>query len=195
MKFPKCDPQDIDPYTTLQRLLRLEDRMSALETDVGENEVESVVQSDDVHKLKNMVDTHEMLISGNLLPSQPTYAAMVASGNNAAQRQVGTGGSLGDGTAGLFPRVGQGGNRPGRHNQSRTQLNQHQSYSVPSGDQTRPQSVGDPRSDDGGQWSIVGHNGRSQSRKPHRNQHKIQGCAQSQNIHGAPPPKREFFIS
>ncbi len=52
LKLPKCDPKDIDPYTTLQRLLKLEDRMSALETDVGENKVESVMQSDDVHKLK-----------------------------------------------------------------------------------------------------------------------------------------------
>ncbi len=90
--------------------------------------------------------------------------------------------------------MAQGGNRPGRHNQPRTQLNQHQSYSVPSCDQTSAQSVGDPRSDDGRQWNIVGHNGRPQSRKPHRNQHKILlGCAQSQNIRGAPPPKRDFF--
>ncbi len=165
--------------------------MSALETDVGEN----MMQSDDVHKLKNMVDTYEMLISGNLLPNQPTYAAMVASGNNAAQGKVGTVGYRGDCTAGLFPHVAQRDNRPGRHNQPRTQLNQHQLYSVPSGDQTRAQSVGDPRIDDGVQWSTVGHNHRHQSQKPHRNQHKIKGCAHSQNIHGAPPPKRDFFIS
>lgn len=212
LKLPKCDPKDIDPYTTLQRLLMLEDRVGALETDVGQNKAEAVMQCDDVRKLKQTVDTHETLISNNMLPSQPTYAALVASGPKPTQRHSDAAGPDGsksrpdsNGGNAVLPPTHRGVNVQ-HGNRGRTQSQSQQlwrtSQSAASSDAAGPQT-----SDGGGDqpWRIVGRNGKPHSGRQRmqgaaqgvstQGRQRIQGRAQSATVQGAPPPKRDFFVS
>ena len=46
-------------------------------------------------------------------------------------------------------------------------------------------------------WVCVGPDGKPVKQKSHKTtvRHKVRGCATSDLIRGAPPPKRDFFLS
>ncbi len=48
-----------------------------------------------------------------------------------------------------------------------------------------------------GQWTVIGKNGKAvPAKQPYpKKKQRIQGCGQSDIILGAPPPKRDYFIS
>ena len=88
--LPSCDPKDIDPFATLQRLIALESRVMALETSTGGLKAESTSYGDTLNKVSSTVSAHEAWIQGR--ESGPdsckqTYASVACTSNVGAAKQ------------------------------------------------------------------------------------------------------------
>ncbi len=79
LNVPHFDLKDLDPYVQLQRLILLEECIKALEDSQGENKGDLIRQGDTLKKVKQSVETHEVIICSGMLPKPPSYADMASS--------------------------------------------------------------------------------------------------------------------
>ena len=57
--LPKCDPKDLDPFSTLQKLIALEERVTFMESTAGETKAEVLSQMDAVKRLSVSVQSND----------------------------------------------------------------------------------------------------------------------------------------
>lgn len=213
LQLPRCDPKDIDPYATLHRLLMLEERVKSLETGVGDNKADLLMQNDNMTKMKQVIDTHELLLTTKLLPTSPSYADVT--GQNGIQNKPGKTQSKQlpkkvphppekvPHPPGKVPQPeDKDGPGPGATGGGDVPLPQTPVDTSNPKDKDEPSD--EPADDDGDRnvvnngdsgndkWKVVGRNGKPQ--KPFTRQ-KIRGSAQTDDVLGAPLPNRDFFVS
>jgi hypothetical protein len=193
--LPKCDPKDVDAYAILERLLAMEEKVRRIENGLNENVSEVMLSKEVLQKAVDTIKTHETLLTEKIDPTQPTFA-------NVLSRPGGYGGGR--------LRSGPGSNS-GKHNQATKYdgANQPRAEVVITGGVTTNQSMitGGTLSDDAparkgsrhSSWIKIGRDGKPESvsqSQPQLNKRRvIQGNAQSDTIRGAPPPRRDFFVS
>lgn len=233
-RLPKCDPKDIDPYATMQLLLAIDDRLKKVEDNMGEAMAKVIYQDDGLKSLKDTVETHELLLSTRMLPSDPTYKDMTDSlddghavswndhqsstkggqitGNcdNSDQQQVmkrneshesensngETSDEERDTESGNDPwiQVGKNGRPVPRRNDVREQRPRVRTSNVwGQRDQRKRISSSGHQPPQGRVPLGPRRSGPQQQMK--RQKYRVHGSHRSEVLEGAPPPRRDFFLS
>ena len=222
-RLPKCDPKDIDPYTAMQMIFSMEERIKTVEDNLSEARAHIINQEENLKCLSESVKTQEVIIT-NSLPSSPSYSDMVSAGIQNVRHKNDLS------TANSPPRKKS--NNPNRPRPTKKQAQGGgDTVGIPaevndSDDNTRPWTLvgknGKPEvydSDDNTRpWTLVGKNGKpardarkssiyqkqhnpnqggQQKRQPVRGRQrtKIHGSNNTCVVVGAPPPKRDYFLS
>ena len=94
-RLPKCDPEDIDPYTAQQLITVLRERVQHLQDNIGEAKTEIICNQDGLSHVKDSHDETETFIT-NLVEEQPSYAGVSSRNrrsrggerNNSSQREL-----------------------------------------------------------------------------------------------------------
>jgi hypothetical protein len=216
--LPKGDPKDLDSYALLQRLMVLEEKMRRMENNLNENVAEVILQKDTLNQAVNNIETHDTLLREGLKPSAPTYANLVDTsrgphvttnkGKDSRVRQHPTlSGRSTDMHGSTFYSQPSGGARSrvpslGSRLQTGSQTDSQMVVKNAPGNAAAiipaPAAEGSDVKNSDTEWTVIGRDGKpvpaneppSQKRKQ-----RIQGCGQSDTIRGAPPPKRDYFIS
>ena len=261
--LPKCDPKDLDPFSTLQKLIALEERVTFMESTAGETKAEVLSQMDAVKRLSVSVQSNDDALLQ--LQLQARGDAVDGSGGVMAGEMTSEGGDLSPKVGSTQPGVGVSAatKRPGvvllpDEKSSATQLEEekeggdkYQTHEdaihqrgMPNSDVSQRSSAeqsasrldakasrpsyanvvrkgGDTEvrgkqmtnegalpseqknefnSDDTSWIKIqtrnkIGRNDRKDGQKRQTQKRMIHGSVRSDIVHGAPLPKRDFFIS
>ncbi len=76
--LPKCDPKDIDSYVILERLMIMQGKIKRMENCLNENVAKVIMHKEQLGAAVENIKTHETLIRGSLMPTEPPYAELLS---------------------------------------------------------------------------------------------------------------------
>lgn len=194
MILPKSDPKDLDLYAMLQRLMVVEEKVIRVENGLSVNTADIMLQKESLTKTNNTVNTHETLLTEGLAPMGPTYAGIVSADN---QRSLpimpGNVNTIITPSGGVRSKVpNNASNTPVQNNQGHVSARNGANVTPAAEQQAEVNQNRNTR-----EWTLIGRDGKPALARPpqHRRRGRIQGSAESSTLRGAPPPKRDLFIS
>ena len=202
-RLGRHDAKDYDPYAVLEMVISLGDRLRKVEDSVGEATARIIMHEDGLRNLNDTMNTHELILSTQVIPKDPSYKEVVA-GNFSDELSAGTSGNL----------------LPQKCNDQDTEKT---NISMNQDDVLIEHDDGDQAVDEEtiSEWIKVGRNGKplkrpintekqkvqdktQQGRRPSfkkdlhggkRQRYRVHGSRQGELLEGAPLPKRDFFLS
>ena len=211
-RLPKCDPKDLDPYAAMEMILGLEDRLKKMESTMGETVARQITQAEDIKYVKDSMKTHELILSNTAVPSDPSYKDVVVSNinqlpptstiNERSDNKVETAGTATNSANNSASSSGENDNvqttsesddrpwirvgRNGRpvYKRNGLQFNSGVRQELQRSENQAQQSHGRRQQQQ-----------QQQQQQFRRHRKRVQGSREGEVLEGAPPPKRDFFLS
>ena len=206
-RLPKCDPKDLDPYAAMEMILALEDRLKKMESTMGETVARQITQEDDIKYVKESVKTHELILSNTAAPSDPSYKDVVAGNTN----QLPPTSTLKEkdekvDNSAASSKINTAGNDENENDQINSESDDHRWIRVgrngrPIYDRNRKKINSDTQQEpQRHEQHVQQMHGRSQPQQQQKQQFRrqrkrVQGSREGEALEGAPPPKRDYFLS
>ena len=88
-RLPKCDPKDVDPFSNLQLILSLQERLQQLEDNVGSVHVEVISNTESLKRNTKSIDEIEDVIA-KMVVNEASFEKVIASNsvNHGSQTEV-----------------------------------------------------------------------------------------------------------